>query len=216
MAEISFEELREGHLLNADKKGKNLMEESLKEIAKNDKLEHLATILPAQFAAETADYSVYVKEDLQENTGDYVQKQAAEFVGYEAREKARKSGLQSIDVALGDENKIDLSKFGINAKVQGWESWLSDFYREFSQIDYLQRGLSEHKMENRSPEKIHEETIQTDNWLVKEDDAGELYMDSIYVVDEDWVDFRRGKKPAAYDEKVVEYLNELGVGNYRE
>jgi len=219
--EPNFEQLREGHLHHAEGIGREIISEGIEELIEERKLENLPVILTAHFAADTADYSLNVRDELIEKAENHVQKYAAEMIGKEAREKARKGGLNGLDRATG-EDEINLSEFGIAASISGWETWISDFYREFSRIDYLQKGLSEHKMEENDPRDIIKEVTETDRWVVNEENAGELYLEDIYVIDEDWIAFRKDERnqegqeleSAAYDKEVIEYLEELGVGDY--
>lgn len=210
--DLTLEQVREVYLRDSERKGEELLTKSLKKLSSSDNLDHVANSLPAMFAADTSRYSMDIKEELQEVAKTRIQREAAGIISNEILEEVRRSGLKTLDDGSGDGEYMDLTGLGVDASIRKWDSWMSDFYREFSRVDYLQRGLSEHKMENRDVEEIIKELADTDRWIMEEEDAGELYLNDIHVVDEDWIAYRHGKKPSAYDQEVVDYLRDLGVG----
>lgn len=179
----------------------------------------------SSFSAVTSGHGLDYRDDLQKAAEDSVERAAARFVDYEITELARMGGLDEVRTNEEVEIQGDHGERG---------SIMEDLYRAFFMMDRLQGGYTDKRPEEKynggnpvDPERYPMPDGE-DEWIddqiaaieesgtVEADNLGALnYQDSILVINDDWISYKRGKKPLGVDdevrEEVYDLLEELGV-----
>lgn len=214
----SFEDLRREALEPEDEKSEAEAVERGREIMRN-------SATTTAFAADTSEYGLDYRDELQAAADDRVESAAARFVDYEITELARVAGFDEVRT----NNDVEIS--GDHGET---ESAMEDLYRAFVMMDRLQMGYTD-----KRPEQEYDGTNQTspgrypnptgdDDWVEDQmaaleesgtldpDNLGALnHYDHIFIVNDDWVNYRRGEEPLGVDEEirdeVYRFLEEKGV-----
>jgi hypothetical protein len=202
-----FEKIRDHALESAPEKGVEIAEKSN---------------TMTGFAAETADLGLDVREDLQSIATTKTERDAARFMDYEVREAAREPVLRNPDI---EQNEYDLRADMVRA-----DNVLEQFYRTFILMDRLRRGYTDVRPDEKGfglqelepqlfPDPADPESLNRDSRAalqetgsVDMEGVGNLYMNGVYVVNDDWISYRSGKQPETIENDVMQYLEELGVG----
>jgi len=206
-----FRQIREQALEEAPNRGREIIDNS-------------ATM--TAFAADTSDYGLDIREQLNEIASTDIQKEAARMIDYEVTENARRAGLDRIDESEG---QIDIA----GPLVSG-ENWHDSLYRAFVLVDRVQKGYTDVRPDspfegdnyaeaNRFPDPTKPQSFEKDQMAamdesddVAADGLGSLNLNGVYVVNDDWIAYRNGNPPPSVDEEnreqVYETLRDIGVG----
>jgi hypothetical protein len=203
---LDYGEIRSQALEYPEELGKEILEDSGTAVA---------------YAADSAAEGLSLQDFLRDEADDRVEEEAARFIWYELTEEIRRNTLKQMDEDMDAFQAVIVD--GNTPEEQLQRAFFVVDRKQGGYIDLRPEDIDEEVEPERYPKSFVDEKTSIDDRLAPLDEADEVSPESIgalnlsglYVMSDDWIMYRNGKKPLGVDkeirEEVYDFLDELGV-----